>query len=134
MNLYDAVEANDVVLHFTKMINEETGIFCCANTATVDQLRRDLLSMATQLNAANEIIKEWGISNEPPIKIKSHKIAPLCVSRGDTMTVKVTGKESNHSISSKIGINMVIDNLSIYSFTDALGFNNAVMGVFGESK
>jgi hypothetical protein len=80
------------------------------------------------------ILDEWGISDEPPIKIIQKILDnPIYVGLGDTLTVKID-RNNDASISTLFENPMIIDKLTIYSFKDALGYTNGVMGVMGESQ
>lgn len=124
--LYDRVVAGEVVQYLDKRISDG---FDVSNTDI-----SDIIELIIQLRGANALIASWGISNEPPIKICTKSFGPIHLNCMDSLTVSLDRKgEESVSLSTKLLYPIIADSVSIYSFTDALGFKNAVMGVFGES-
>ncbi len=82
------------------------------------------------------LLDEWGIGGGPPIQLEAKWLTnPTCVMPGDGfhLTVKKedgTKEELHHTITYTQRINHV----SIYRFKDALGYEHATMGVFGDKK
>ncbi len=100
------------------------------------QLRGIIAQRDKEIARMQALLDEWGIGGGPPIKLEAQWLNnPTYVASGDGFHLTVnkldgTKEELHHTSTYTQRINHV----SIYRFKDALGYEHATMGVFGDKK
>lgn len=95
-----------------------------------------LQPLEDEVERLQALVDEWGIESGPPIKISAVTLDKPCVV-GSNDILHLTYESAEGEVRMLDHANMseglkVIDHVSIYSFTDALGYSYAMMGIFGE--
>lgn len=111
--------------------------------------KKTVAELEKEVARLQALVDEWGIEGGPPIRIANVVTPARPVRPGseiycawktdkdilgcDTMPLPDGGKVARIKAVIPVGVTS-IDTVSIFSFSDALGFSHAVCGVFGSSK
>ncbi len=82
------------------------------------------------------LLKEWGVNGGPPIQIANTRLNyPRYLMPGDGLQLSWCDKHGvNELVTGTVDKKIEVNRCTVYYFTDALGFKNAVAGMFGEEK
>lgn len=99
-----------------------------------DELIAEIERLSAIVAKQQAALDEWGISDTPPILMEARKLDhAFAVCPGDSFQLRRTlGGVEQPLLVHQVTEAKLIDHVSIYKFTDALGYKHAMMGVFGE--